>query len=97
MEGPGRRGTMSSKLWPAAAGLVLGGFLAAAPASADVSWTGPGWYVEATATGFDSSLVSGPYDDQGACDAARPADTDDYSYDCGYEGSDPDAGGPPLR
>ena len=88
---------MHRKLRPAAAGLTFAAVLASSPVSADVAWTGPGWYVEATATGFDSSLVSGPYDDQGACEAARPADTDDYSYDCEYEGSDPDAGGPLFR
>lgn len=77
-------------------GLALAG-ISSGPAQADVSWTGAGWYVEATATGFDSSLVSGPYADQDQCKAAQPADTDDYSYTCEYEGSDPDAASPPDR
>ena len=74
--------------------LVLAG-AAFSPAQADISWSGPGWYVEATATGFDSSLVSGPYAEHDECEAAQPENTDDYSYDCEYEGSDPDANAPP--
>ncbi|HEX7965240.1 MAG TPA: hypothetical protein VF651_05945 [Gammaproteobacteria bacterium] len=51
--------------------------------------------MESTETGFDSSLVSGPYADKGQCESARPADTDDYSCDCEYESTDPDAASPP--
>ncbi|HEX2669062.1 MAG TPA: hypothetical protein VHP13_11875 [Gammaproteobacteria bacterium] len=85
---------MRTSGWWVFAGLVLLGFVSG-PAQADVSWTGPGWYVESTETGFDSSLVSGPYADKGQCESARPADTDDYSYDCEYESTDPDAATPP--
>lgn len=75
-------------------GLVLAG-VTAGPARADVSWSGPGWYVEATESGFDATLVSGPYADEDRCNAARPADTDDYSYYCDYEGTDPSVVNPP--
>jgi hypothetical protein len=76
------------------AGLALLGVVSG-PAQADVPWTGPGWYVESTETGFDLFLVSGPYADKDQCESARPADTDDYSYDCEYESTDPDAAIPP--
>lgn len=78
---------------------VLMGLISVAVASgsaqADISWSGAGWYVEATEMGFDAALVSGPYTDEGACNAARPADNDDESYYCQYEGTDPNSEQPP--
>jgi len=67
------------------------------PALADGTWTGPGWYVEETATGFDATLVSGPYADEAQCKAALPADTDDYSYECIEEETDPTTDSPPQN
>ena len=86
---------MRIHLWSILAGLALAG-VTSSTAQADVSWSGAGWYVEATATGFDSSLVSGPYASEEACKDALPADTDDYSYICEDEETDPDAGSPPA-
>ncbi len=80
-------------LWSLAAGFVLAAALASVPAEADVAWTGPGWYVEASATGLDTELVSGPYADEATCKANQPADDDNYMYDCEYETSDPNGGG----
>jgi len=78
-----------------ACAFVLAGVLMS-PAQAEGSWTAPGWYVEETSMGFDETLVSGPYADEAQCKAALPANTDDYDYDCNYEGTDPSASEPPI-
>ena len=76
-------------------GFALISVIVAGSALADGSWAGPGWYVEETATGFDATLFSGPYTDEARCKAALPADTDDYSYDCIDEETDPTTDSPP--
>ncbi|MGE5625618.1 MAG: hypothetical protein ACM3ZT_08735 [Bacillota bacterium] len=76
---------MNTRFWSLVAGFILAGALVSAPAGADINWSGPGWYVEASATGLDTELVSGPYADKDTCEANKPADTDDYIYDCFYE------------
>ena len=86
---------MRARHWSVGCALVLIGAVASSGARAEVSWGGPGWYVESTATGFDTELVSGPYAEQSDCDAALPADTDDYSYACSYEINDPSDDDPP--
>lgn len=64
-------------------------------ASAEVSWGGPGWYVEGTQIGLDTTLISGPYPSEAECKAAQPADDNDYAYSCEYETSDPSDDSPP--
>lgn len=83
--------------WWLFAGLALAG-ATSSPAEADGSWTGPGWYIEESETGFfDETLVSGPYGDEDACNAVKPADDRDYSYFCVYEGTDPTVPEPPRE
>lgn len=85
---------MRKRWWWVSAGLVLAG-ITPDLAQADGTWTGAGWYLEESATGFDETLVSGPYADEAACNAIRPADSSDYSYFCEYEGTDPTVPKPP--
>lgn len=68
---------------------------ASSPAQAGPIWTGPGWYLEETESGFDETLISGPYADEDACNAVRPPDNQDYNYLCEYEGTDPTVAPPP--
>lgn len=77
---------MRAQSWVWTLVLVLGGLLTGAAALADVSWSGPGWYVESTQSGLDSELVAGPYATEDACNAAKPADTQYVVYACFYEG-----------
>ena len=88
---------MRAHLLPLVSGLVLAGAVASAPARAEGSWTGPGWYVEGSQLGFDSTLISGPYSTEAECKAAQPADDNDYAYDCEYEQTDPTVSPPPKR
>lgn len=85
---------MRIRPWGSLTGIVLLGTVAGI-AHADASWTGPGWYVEETESGFDATLISGPYSDEDRCKASLPADTDDYSYYCENEETDPTAAQPP--
>lgn len=84
---------MNTRFWSLLTGFILAGLLASAPAAADVSWSGPGWYVEGSATGLDLALISGPYSSKDDCIAAQPADDNEYMYNCEYETSDPTADG----
>lgn len=83
---------MDTRLGRLAAGVILAGVFASVPAEADVAWTVPGWYLEASETGLDITLLSGPYTDEAACNAVKPADDKDYFYLCDYEASDPNGG-----
>ena len=85
---------MRTRLWSVVGALFLAGALADS-ASAEVSWGGPGWYVEGTEIGIDTTLISGPYSTEDDCKAAQPADDNDYAYGCFYETSDPGDDGPP--
>lgn len=80
---------MRVRPWSLAVAVFLAGGAAAGPAVADVSWSGPGWYVEGTVTGMDTSLISGPYATEADCKAAQPADDKDYVYGCYYDTTDP--------
>lgn len=79
---------MNTRLCISVAGLILAGVFVSAVVEADVAWTGPGWYVEATSMGFDYTLYSGPYADEATCNANKPADNNDYGYVCLYEQTD---------
>lgn len=85
---------MRTRLWSMMGALFLAGALVNS-ASAEVSWGGPGWYVEGSQIGFDTTLISGPYSTEDECKAAQPADDNDYAYGCYYETSDPSDDGPP--
>ncbi len=85
---------MRMRSWWIFAGLALAG-AASSPVRADGSWTGPGWYLEESESGFDETLLSGPYADEAGCNAVRPADNEDYNYYCEYEGTDPTVPKPP--
>lgn len=39
----------------------------AAPAAADVAWSGPGWYI----LGFPDNLLAGPFASEAACDSEK--------------------------
>lgn len=86
---------MRARPWLITAGLFSATALLPVTAAADGSWTGPGWYVEMTESGFDATLVSGPYGDEAGCKAALPEDTADYSYYCEDEETDPTVEHPP--
>ena len=86
---------MRTRLWSLAGSFVLAGMLAAMPAAAEVAWGGPGWYVEGSQIGLDTTLISGPYSSEAECKAAQPADDSDYAYGCFYETSDPTGDSPP--
>ncbi len=86
---------MRARHWSVMVALVLTGVLAAGSARAEVSWGGPGWYVEGTQIGLDTTLISGPYSSEQECKAAQPADDNDYAYGCFYETSDPSDDAPP--
>ncbi|MBI3676299.1 MAG: hypothetical protein HY243_06745 [Proteobacteria bacterium] len=72
------------------AGLLL--TLQPAPAMAEAPWSGPGWYLSYSETGFDDELVSGPYEQQAECESAKAADhshdSDRDGLGCEYLGQD---------
>ena len=60
--------------------------------SADVPWTGPGWYVTYTEMGFDTEVAAGPFSTQGDCQAtlSNYPNTKDADYSCEYLTQKPD-------
>jgi hypothetical protein len=78
---------MKMRLWKPVPSVMLAGLLLSTPAWADAVWTGPGWYVEATQTGLDTELVSGPYADKATCESHQPPDDAEHAYACFYEAS----------
>lgn len=86
---------MRARLWILAAGFVLVGAMASAPAMADVDWSGAGYYLEDDANALLGGFISGPYSSEADCKTALSAlSQDDQQYAaCTYYASDPDKSG----
>lgn len=84
---------MRMLLWISIAGFGLMGMVASA--SADVNWSGAGYYLGESAMGFDLELISGPYSNEADCKAALSSVPQNEQQDafCDYFASDPLAGG----
>ncbi|MCE9522136.1 MAG: hypothetical protein K8S25_06855 [Alphaproteobacteria bacterium] len=68
----------------AAAALALAAFAVAhVAAAAEPVWQEPGWYVVAD-TIVGPFVWTGPYADQPACEAQKPANEEDADYACEF-------------
>ena len=71
--------------------IVASAVVASAPAIADVTWSGIGFYVVRypPRNYTDPTVISGPYATEAVCKPYLPPDTGDSIYSCLYENSDP--------
>ena len=74
----GEEKTVRARIWAMTAGFILAGGIASLPAMADVSWSGPGWYINGVHTddqGYPDglSLLFGPFSSEAECKSALSA------------------------
>lgn len=83
---------MQTKWFVLAAGVILAGAVASAPAVADVDWSGAGYYIEDSVNLFAGGFIAGPFSSEADCKAAIAALSQDEQQDaaCTYYASNPD-------
>lgn len=75
---------VTMKLWVLAfAFLVLAGPGSVYAEDAYEHWVGPGWYGTCD-WGLDEDIAAGPFADEAACNADKPADDENCYYYCVY-------------
>lgn len=85
---PSRIDAATRSLRILATGLIVSTLMVGA-ALADIKWSGPGWYVDASAF-FAIFLVRGPYQSKEECERTIPNDGQHKASACDYYGSPPD-------